>query len=288
MTPEPAVIGLRTLADRLSEGKLPPLEALRYATMLGETLRQLHACGKVHGAVAPDYVVLARSEIGLAPARNPQDQAADVQADISGFAAVLYEMLTASKAPAAGADALESTGIPGADKLIAACLAKNASARPLSMHKVLLELKLILVAARRAHSAAVRQEAANAAVRAEIRDSEARLAARLEAYEESFAQQRQNTAETLQSLSAELAALKEEVAAARQEASANDFAALERGIQSVEGKLAAEIETREKAIAAHIESMRVYMLQNDDLVGKVVEAMEVIQDSVLSPENPDL
>src|ERR1035438_2484375 len=63
----------QTLSQRLTEGRLPVGEALRYAMMLAETLRKLHDAGQVHGAVSPAGIVLADSNLELPPA-SPSDE----------------------------------------------------------------------------------------------------------------------------------------------------------------------------------------------------------------------
>jgi len=42
MTPVQAPVGGNTLAGILASGRLPVLEALRYATLLGKALRKIH------------------------------------------------------------------------------------------------------------------------------------------------------------------------------------------------------------------------------------------------------
>ena len=170
IVPELLESGSRTLADRLAEGRMQPPEALRYAIQVAEALRDLHSTGRVHGNVCPASVVLVGSGIGLTPpAEDRQDQAAGVSRDISAFGELLYEALTGRRATGEDGCARESTGLPAADRLIASCFAEEPQCRLLSMQKVLLELRLISVAARNAGpSAAGRREAAEAALRAEM------------------------------------------------------------------------------------------------------------------------
>ncbi|MFY9723948.1 MAG: protein kinase [Bryobacteraceae bacterium] len=171
-------MGSQTLSQRLTQGRLPFDEALRYAMMLAETLRNLHDTGQIHGAVSPDRIVLADSNVELSPA-VPADEITPYSApevvsgrpvepvsDIFSYGAVLYEMLTGRVAfegatPAALAMNIVnsqpvSTGSPAADRLLASCLAKDPASRSQRMHKVILELKLLAVAARKARAAARR------------------------------------------------------------------------------------------------------------------------------------
>ena len=70
---------------------MPLQDALHYAALLGEALRQIHDNGTVHGAISPETVLLTTSGIELAPAPKVQDGSADTSADILAFGAVLCE-----------------------------------------------------------------------------------------------------------------------------------------------------------------------------------------------------
>src|SRR5512142_533175 len=113
----------RTLAERLSEGAIPVTQALRYATLLGESLRKIHDSGKGHGAVSPETILLTAEGLELGP---PAESAgpADIQADIFAFGTVLDEMLTSSPG-----DSPTDAGEHGAGALIAACLARDPAGR---------------------------------------------------------------------------------------------------------------------------------------------------------------
>src|SRR5450756_5961 len=65
----------QTLAGRLSEGRLPVAEALRYAIQLADCLRKLHDTGTVHGAVTPSNLVLAAGGVELLPASERSGEA---------------------------------------------------------------------------------------------------------------------------------------------------------------------------------------------------------------------
>ena len=89
----------RTLAQRLSEGRLPVAEAFRYAMQLAESLRQLHDTGKAHGGRHPANLVLDEGGVVLMPAAETpagaitpytapevvQGRPADARSDIFGF-----------------------------------------------------------------------------------------------------------------------------------------------------------------------------------------------------------
>ncbi|MGO9257061.1 MAG: protein kinase domain-containing protein [Bryobacteraceae bacterium] len=168
--------GRLSLAQRLAQGRIPAGGALRYASLLAESLRRAHDEGRVHGFLTPSVVWLNGPAVELAPPpAGPRTltpytapelllgKPADSRGDIFSFGAILYEMLTGRRAfagdtQAALANALKSgqpasTGSPAADKLLTGCLAKDPAGRWQQIQKVILELKLLAVAARRAEGA---------------------------------------------------------------------------------------------------------------------------------------
>lgn len=173
---EIGVDGRVSLAERLAQGRIPAGDALRYASLLVESLRKAHEGGRVHGFLTPAVVWLNGNTLELAaPPAGPRTltpytapellsgRPADGQGDIFSFGAIVYEMLTGRRAfagdnPAALAEALKrgqppSTGSSAADWLLAGCLAKNPTARWQQIQKVALELKLLAMAARKAEAA---------------------------------------------------------------------------------------------------------------------------------------
>jgi chromosome segregation ATPase len=285
--PEPLQSEMRTLASRLSEGGMQASEALRYGILLGEALRDLHSGGRVHGNISTQAVVLSGTGIDLTPPmEQAEDQAAGVSRDISRFGEVLYEMLAGRRATGEDGYSLHSTCIPAADRLIASCLAKEPQSRLLSMQKVLLELRLISVATRNSGaSATAHREAFEAALRTEMQALEARLSARLEEHERRVAERLEGSTEALRASHSELASLRAELATAQLhlEEGAGRLTNLERTVEM------AEVERREKifrieadikAQAASIESVRTIAAENDDLIGRVVEALDLLHHSL--------
>jgi len=303
--------------------------------LLGDALRKVHGSGKVHGAVSPESIVLTEGGIDLTPApgvaeavtpysapETLEGRPADFPTDIFSFGTLLYEMLTGRKAftgetsaelaVAIATTVPAPTGVPGVDQLIAACLAKESTARPQSIQKVLLELKLLSVAARRAEvTAAIRHDAAETRLRAEMHQFEARVAARLEERERSAVAMQQEASDALNTLRTQLitmgaeltaaqersAQLQSSVEAAGQRLSAQEQqskeanAALERSIDSaqqhsatIEIRLGEDLHNCEKKIEAQtavIESVRTSLAETDRLVERLVEAMEMLQNIVL-------
>jgi hypothetical protein len=332
----------QTLAQRLAQGKIPAAEAERYAMILAEALRQIHDAGQVHGGVTPATIVLTGSSLELLPAAHTgtitaytapellQGRAADYGSDVFAFGAVVYEMMSGHPAfegegPAALSAAINtstppSCGNPAMDRLLSNCLAKDPTARWQRMHKILMELKLLTVLARRAEVplSVRREQAGMASLRAEMQQLEGRVAARLQAWEAALADTHHATTE----LGGQLAAVNAQVSAAREQqgpileglvgaaearlgarlgsdgaAAAERVSRLEQAVEearqhtmtlheSVSEDFLA-FEQGLKAQAAAIESTRTAMAQTDDLVERVVEALESLQSFVLEPrEDP--
>jgi transcriptional regulator with XRE-family HTH domain len=208
--------GFRTLADRLLEGRMSTEDALRYAILLGDALRKLHENGEFHGAVSSETIVLDGDGIELISAANePEDY--DPATDIYRFGVVLREMLTGCKIfDDEDTSLLESTGMPIADRLIAGCLARERTARPVNMQKVLLDIKLIALAKRCTDvPAALRRGAVDVALAA-IKQMEGRLTARLEAHEKSMRTGPQPAGHSLKAVPVEVVALETERTTAQQ------------------------------------------------------------------------
>ncbi len=251
--------GTKTLAERLSEGRLTPAEALRCAIQLAGRLRELHDRGKTHGAVSPSNVALVAGGVELLPGREGssraitpytapevvQGRAADMRSDIFGFGALLFEMFSGRRAfdgesrAALMASLTKSptpeTGIPALDRVVGSCLNKDPDARASRMRMIAMELKLLVVPARR--------ELAN----------------------------RQRGEQGFEALSARIAQIERAVEELR------------RHVAHFEHSVAADlvdIERSIKAQATAIDSSRTAMSQTDDLVERVVEALESLETTV--------
>ncbi len=247
----------KTLAQRLDEGRLPPAEALRYAIQLAGSLRELHERGRTQGAVTPSNVALSAGGVELLPGSSSaitsytapevvRGSAADMRSDIFGFGAILFEMFTGRRAFDGESRAAlmasitksptPSTGMAALDRVLGSCLVKDPDARASHMRRVVMELKLLGVPARR--------ELAN----------------------------RQGGEQGFEALNARIGEIERAVEEIR------------RHMAHFEHSVAADlvdIERSIKAQAAAIDSSRTAMSQTDDLVERVVEALETLETTVL-------
>src|SRR5215831_7447969 len=188
----------QTLAMRMAEGRLPLGDVLRVAMQVGESLRRLHDSGDCHGAVTPSNITLTHDGAVLVPAPEGSAGMADSHGDIVSFGALLYEMLTGQ---AFGGGAV-SSGSSAADRVLGLCLSPNLDSRPARMRTILMELKLLGVAARRAEIAAAIASRRQVLIdlgelRAEMQAIEQRFEARLAAQEGTVAEMQRSTIEAV-------------------------------------------------------------------------------------------
>ncbi|MCX6630361.1 MAG: protein kinase [Candidatus Solibacter sp.] len=272
----------KTLARSLSEGRLPVAEALRYAMQLADSLRKLHDAGKTHGAVTPSNLALVDGGVELLAAAEGSGgditpytapevvrcRPADARSDVFSFGAILFEMLTGRRAfdgesRITLAANLTETPAPGSgsaavDRVVGMCLHKNPDARCSRMQKVMMELKLLSVSARRAGTisgAALRREMAAdlAAVRAEMQRLETALAARLEAHETTVSEVRRSANEADSAVRAEMLQL-EAALAARLEVHESTVCEVQRSAGEADSAVRAEMLQLEAALAARLEA----------------------------------
>lgn len=300
--PDTMTHGPKTLGQRLLEGRIPVAEALRYAMILADSIRRLHDAGVVHGAVSPVNISLTATGLELQPAAPgstraitpytapevAQGRPADSRSDIFSFGAVLFEMLTGrhafegqtlwSLANAITTAPAPTTGSPAADRLLNGCLTKNPDARTARMQRIMMELKLLSVAVRRAHGRAsgsslslIRAEPLDVGARGELQQLEARMAARLQAHERTMAEMQRAMADAVNARNDRVAHLERNVEEIRSHQDVFEH--------SVAADLA-DLEQSIKAQATSIESARTAMSQTDNLVERVVEALESLQSTV--------
>jgi eukaryotic-like serine/threonine-protein kinase len=281
----------RNLAQRLEEGRLSAGDALRIAVEVAQALRALHDEGRVHGGLTPVAIELTPSGIELAATRLPSGvptpysapevltgQPADARSDIFSFGAIVFEML-AGRWPFEGDtpealgvalqnDPVPSTGNPAVDALVGHCLAKDPGARWQKMQKVQVELRLVSVAARRTEGPA-RREQFEAVVRSEIQTAiESQVEVRLGAQDTALAQLRQSLATSAERMNR----VEREIETAVKHS--DEFAA------TAAMRLHA-LEQTVRAQAAALDSARTALAQTDDLVERVVEALDFLQNTVL-------
>jgi hypothetical protein len=331
----------QTLTQRLAEAKISAPEALRYALILADALRRIHDAGQTHGSVSPSAILLTGTGLELMPPAGLPDPAApytapevaagaaaDARSDIFSFGAVVYEMLAGGRAFEGGPTPAVKGG-PAVDRFLGTCLAKDPAARPQRMQKVILELKLLSVAARRCEAPAPVRAEQVAAIQAEMRQMEARVAARLEEHEASVSELDRAAGDALNGLRDQISAVGAQLAAAQEQTARTEqahstlgerllalveqslegvsqrLAGVERNIEALGQRLAAAESSYDalrehsaalqenvaadfhdfgqalKTQSAGVESVRSAMAQTDDLVERVVEALELLQASVI-------
>lgn len=209
------------LGQLLADGPLPLPEALRYAMMLAEALRQIHDSGGTCGALPPSNITVTATgmELSVTPGQSPaitpytapeilQGHTPDSRSDIFAFGAIVYEMIMGRPAFAGdNADALKvsltisgpaPTGTPAFDHLVGNCIAKDPAVRYQRMQKVILELKLLTFVP---HAETVtRQQTATAVLRAETQQLEARVGALIETHEKAIIDVQQSSGDAISEL----------------------------------------------------------------------------------------
>jgi len=284
----------RTLAQRMAEGRIPVAEALHYAMSLADALRKLHDAGKAHGSVTPSSIALAGHAVDLIPSLGPsatvtpytapevlQGQPADARSDVFSFGAIVFEMLTGRRAfdgesqtelKLALANAVPPpSGSPAVDRLVNSCVAKSPAARWQRMQKIIMELKLLTVAARRADTPVAPRGVSDTALRAEMQQLEARLSLRLANYEKTVGMIQAASGEVAESLKGQLAAVHARLAAIGDrpaEAPVNVDALMQKIQGRVEQTIAAAAEKLQAQVSEKVEaSNRQHAAQVEEAFG---------------------
>jgi len=157
-----------TLAERLTGTEIPVGEALKYASAIAESLRDLHDSGKIHGWLSPSAVAITETGIELVDVSAPSEDAkgytapevlagepADVRSDIFSLGALLAAMIDKSPAFEAGASlaVVKPAQYRSAiERFLSFSMAHDPASRPQKMNKVLMELKFLAINVRRAEA----------------------------------------------------------------------------------------------------------------------------------------
>ncbi len=264
---------MQTLAHRLAQARLDISEAVRLSSLLAGALRSLHDQGRLHLALCPENVELSDSRLALLHGPPVPDYAApegpiDARSDIFSFGVIVFEMFLGRRPHGA-----ESTGSPAVDRVVLPCLAADPAARPPRMQRVILELRMLKMAARRAAAASA------------ARNLEARLTAQERAMTE--LQERHPIARerALRPLpqSADVALpLVSRVTAIEQ-----TLDAMKKHTFEFERSVAADLLDVEETLRRHTASMdatRDQIARTDDVVERLVKVLEALQRAVVDHE----
>jgi chromosome segregation ATPase len=205
---------------------MAPQEATRYAVALADALRKLHDQGTVVGALQPSRIEMAAGVARILPGYAPgitaysapeqvQGSTPDPRSDIFAFGAILHEMVSGRPAFAGATEEElrsailehEPAALPaeyGAfSRIIDKCLAKAALHRFQRIQRVQMELKLLMVTARRAEQeAGTMSDGVQALVRTELASMEDRLTQKFAAHEAVSSELRAKVAEQEERLQA--------------------------------------------------------------------------------------
>jgi serine/threonine protein kinase len=132
-----------SLAERLARRPLPVPEALRYATEIATTLRDLHAQGLVYGAVSSHLILLSPSGASLRHTGG-LTRLGGGQTDVAAFGTVLDDMLYRKISLHTEVEALR-------EELFA--LARHCAEDAPEMRQVLIALRILRLQARQTSTA---------------------------------------------------------------------------------------------------------------------------------------
>ncbi len=264
MTSFDTLMNTKTLAQRLAESRIPVPEALRYSMQIADALRKLHDEGRVHGSVSPVSFALDNNSAELMPAMTAAGattpytapevmagKAPDSRSDIFSFGTVVYEMLTGRRA-FEGADRGKPapSGSPAVDRFVSGCLATEPQARLQSIKRVMMELKLLHAAARRAETPAARPPA-DAALRAEMHQLEERTTARLHEQQKFVAEMQHAVTEAVATLRGQLSAVSAELSTSR-----DRTGDVQHAIESASGKIIGHVQQSVDAVSERVASVQ--------------------------------
>jgi len=151
----------------------------------------------------------------------------------------------------------QPSGVPSADRFLRGCLERDPNARLQHMQKVVLELKVLIVASHSSQANSARaREAADAALRSEIRGMESRMAARLKEQQDGILEIRQSVAgamgefdQQLRATNTELAGVQAVVERAVEATSLRALARAQEAVDAIGDRLAQSVHAANAEIA---------------------------------------
>jgi len=264
-----------TVSECMGMGPLPMAEALRVAMNLAEELRKLHDEGKIHGSLTPDLIELGTNGLEIRPAIAEaaaaitpytapevlEGQAPDVRADIFAFGAIVFEMSTGRRAFDGKWSTPPTSRSPGLDRILAPCMAKDPEKRISRIQRVMLELKLLAVAARRTEAGTtLRRERSENTMRSEMKEMELRMEARFaalaEAHENALAELQHAAHDTAETLKEQISVLCSELAAAQERVASVTATPIETHLEKWRERILGQIEGCVEELRASMESVK--------------------------------
>ncbi len=279
---------------------------------VGEALRRIHESGGAHGGLTPSAVILTSAGVHLLEAESGnaeqlraylaperlQGEAADACADIYSFGAVVYEMVTGCRAfHDDGTRTPRSMGHPNLDRIVNTCLCSDPAGRFQRIQHAVMELKLVAGSERRSERGAVlRRSHVEELLRTEMQHLELRWSTLFEQHQRDATEGRavlREACELLHGVRSRVAELEGRLVALEERVTRSEDGGRERQGEIAEQQAVVlnrlhELQQTVDAQTVAVEANTKGLARTDDLVERVVEALESLQILVLDQSQDHL